>query len=109
LGTLVCVSQAVLDGCPDAPARPIGRVLLQGKTQPIRVFEPLDPSPDSALDAASLKAYRSAFDLMSRGEPGALAAFEILAHQRPHDSLVKMHLERLHAGARDDLIVLTHK
>ena len=112
LGTLVCVSQAILDGCPDAPARPIGRVLLQGKMQPIMVFEPLDPSPAKpgiASDAASLKAYRSAFDLMSRGEPGATAAFERLADRLPLDALVAMHLARLRAGARDDLIVLAHK
>ena len=109
LGTLVCVSQAILDGCPNAPARPIGRVLLQGKTQPIMVFEPCDPLSAGAPDAAYLKAYGSAFDLMSQGTSGAMAAFEALVRLRPHDALVTMHLDRLRAGARDDLIVLAHK
>ena len=109
LGTLVCVSQVTLEGCTNAPARPIGQVLLQGKKQPLMVFEPIHTSDITPSVTAHLQAYESAFELMRQGNSAALRAFESLAEQDPHDPLVAMHLTRLKAGATDALIVLTQK
>lgn len=103
LGTLVCVSQAVLAQCPTFAARPIGRLVLKGKQQPIMVFEPLDmtTTPDSD--------YRQAFECMRSLSADALAAFERLAQERPADRLVAMHLARLRSGESGDLLVLGGK
>lgn len=100
LGTLLCVSGATLSGCPEAITRPIGRLVLQGKSQPLPVYEPV-----AAEDAG----YAAAFDLLRRQAPGALEAFEHLARDRPEDGLVLLHLRRLRAGERGDTIVLDEK
>lgn len=103
LGTTICVSQATLSGCAGWPARPIGQVLLKGKTQTLQVFEPL--APQAAEDAA----YQGAFALLQAGQPEALTAFAALAQQRPDDALVAMHLARLRAGQSGDGLVLKDK
>ena len=103
LGTLVCVSHAVLEQCPSFAARPIGRLLLKGKAQPIMVFEPLDMTTTPDAD------YRQAFECMRSQTPDALAAFERLAQERPLDRLVAMHLARLQRGEVGDLLVMEGK
>ncbi len=102
-GTLVCVSKAILRCCPEWPARPIGQVLLQGKTQPIEVFEPL--APEQTGDAA----YAAAFELLRQQSPQALQAFFELANRRSTDPLVALHLARLRAGQVGELLVLSSK
>ena len=101
LGTTVCVSEATLSGVADAIARPIGRLVVKGKTQALQVYEPLTGARDAAYDAA--------FDLLRQASPQALPAFEQLARERPHDTLVALHCERLRAGAVDDQIRLDEK
>lgn len=102
LGTLICVSEATLAGCPGQIARPIGHLLLKGKTVPLMVFEPMETTaPDVA--------YQTAFELLQNGAIEARAMFEKLAIERPHDPLVKLHLTRLRDGEHGDLIVLTGK
>ena len=103
IGTLVCVSEATLSGCPGWPGRPIGRIVLQGKAQPLAVFQPLEQ------DDVGDDQYQSAFELLRAEHHGALAAFERLAGARPDDPLVIFHLARLRAGKTGDLISLTEK
>ena len=105
LGTWVCVSEATLAGCPDWSVRPIGRVLLKGKTIPLMVYELLDPAQDAGGDPE----FRAAYTLLATQSAQALAAFSELAAQRPNDALVALHLARLSAGHTDDLIVLSQK
>lgn len=103
LGTTLCVSQATLSGCPNWPTRPIGQVLLQGKTQPLQVHEPLAPDAPPDTD------YEKAFALLRAAQPHALAAFAALAQLRPDDGLVAMHLAQLHSGQTGDVLVLKNK
>lgn len=106
LGTLICVSEATLAGCGDAPVRPIGRLRLAGRTGLIQVFEPLQP------EVATLgqdSAYLSAFELMTDESPEARPAFELLSAQRPNDPLVQLHARRLREGEKKDLIELRRK
>lgn len=107
LGTLVCVSATTLAGCPDTPARPIGRLLLKGKSIPLAVFEPLLAAQ---IDDQAYADYLAAYALLRDGQSqSALAAFEksVIAH--PNDKLAAFHLQRLRSGLSDDLIELTHK
>lgn len=108
LGTRICVSEATLSGCPEARVRPIGRLVLKGKTQALKVFEPLtQPLPAAYTPEAD---YLSAYDKMANGEVGqAQECFEALGLQHSADPLVKLHLKRLRDGASDDLIVLADK
>jgi adenylate cyclase len=105
LGTLICVSQATLAGCPQALARPIGRLILPGKLLPLMVFEPIDGTTGAQEDLA----YQQAYELMRGGDGQARQAFEKLATQRPTDALARLHVERLRAGATGDLVMVTSK
>ena len=108
LGTQVCVSQAIVDGCPGAPVRVVGRLVLKGRSQPLRAYEPL--AVMAAAQCASVADYAAAMHLLESGDASAaLAAFETLAASHPHDPLVALHLRRLHEGAGDDLIVMSEK
>ena len=103
LGTRICVSEVTLAGCPDALVRPVGRLVLKGKSKPLMVFEPL-------IDAGGPdRAYEAAFKAMRDEDPDALAAFRALAEQRPDDPLVKLHIKRLESGQSGDLIVMSEK
>ncbi len=110
LGTLICVSEATLQGCEGARVRPIGRLLLPGKTQALMTFEPhLNASTEAVNPPDHWPAYRDAFELMRLGSPQALSAFETLHRAHREDRLVKLHHDRLAAGAVSDLIVIANK
>lgn len=108
LGTRVCVSQAIVAGCPATPVRPVGRVQLHGKANILHAYEPLATlRPGSCTDQG---AYSAAFNHLARGEIAqAQAGLDTLAQHYPQDPLVALHLSRLRAGATDDLIVPTSK
>lgn len=109
LGTSVIVSADTLQGCPDALTRPLGHLLMVGKSHPLMAFEVLDPLGLTPTDTAYYAAYAHAFELMCHGHANALQAFEALVAQRPFDTVAALHLTRLRAGARDDLVVLAQK
>jgi len=106
LGTLTCVSEATLSGYPDNSVRPIGRLLLKGKSIPLMVFELLD---GPALQEKEIQDYVSAYELMRDAQSRALEAFRQLADQRPDDGLIAFHLNRLASGKTGDLIELSEK
>ncbi|WP_407294598.1 CHASE2 domain-containing protein [Stutzerimonas zhaodongensis] len=101
LGTELCVSEAIRESNPEAPMRPVGNVLLKGKEQPLRLYEPCETQPDPL--------YEAAHRLISDGSEDALDAFKRLHAQRPEDALVRYQLERLRSGQRGDVIVMTEK
>ena len=114
LGTKVCVSEALLEGCPGAAVRYVGRLVLKGKSVPLAVYEPL-----ASIDAqacASQQDYEAAMAQLrpetAQGDhpaKDALARFEQMAQAHPADPLVNLHLQRLREGADSDLIVMTEK
>ena len=106
LGTKICVSEATLVGCPDVRARPIGRLVLKGKTQPVMIYE---PDHSQAVAVAPHDEYSHAFDLMRDKDAAALESFKRLASRYPRDSLIAFHLHRLMTGETGDLIVMTEK
>ncbi len=109
LGTWTCVSQATLDGCPGAVARRVGRLVLKGKTECLLVCQPVNDGLEGPIDAVRLQAYEAAYTLMAAESPAALAAFQALAAENAGDPLVRLHLERLTAGALGDMLVMTGK
>ncbi|MEE4238446.1 MAG: adenylate/guanylate cyclase domain-containing protein, partial [Anderseniella sp.] len=106
LGTLVCVSEATLSGCRGVAARPVGKLVLKGKTEPLMVYEPMFAVEGNAVPSGP---YQIAYDLMSAQDPDAREMFEMLLKERPDDGLVKFQLKRLQAGQNGDLIVFTEK
>ncbi|HYC57521.1 MAG TPA: adenylate/guanylate cyclase domain-containing protein [Candidatus Binatia bacterium] len=107
LGTRICISAATVAQCKKEVAlRPVGSLLLKGKTRGVEVFEPLHAEANGAAPA---DAYKQAFDLLESGGDGALHAFRTLAEQHPDDGLVTFHLRRLERGEHGTLIVFTEK
>ncbi|NTV96254.1 MAG: adenylate/guanylate cyclase domain-containing protein, partial [Thiobacillus sp.] len=107
LGTLVCVSEATLSGCTGIVARPVGKLVLKGKTEALMVYQPLIPPEGEA--AAPDPDYEAAYRLMAANDPACLAAFERLAAERPDDPLVRFHLGRLGKGQTGEVIAFTEK
>jgi adenylate cyclase len=108
LGTLLCVSGATLSACAPCPARPVGRLVLKGKTEALPVFEPVTDT--DASERAPLAPYETAFEALREGRDAEAAErLRALQAQWPHDPLVSLHAERLSAGERGDLIVLNAK
>ncbi|MFV3130318.1 CHASE2 domain-containing protein [Niveispirillum sp. KHB5.9] len=105
-GTRVAMSGATAGRCPDLARRPIGRVVLKGKTEPIEVLQPLDKAE---AESAFMIAYGAAYAAMAAGDAGALDAFAALAAERPDDGPSSLHLERLAMGGNRDLVVMADK
>jgi adenylate cyclase len=106
LGTRVCISGFTVAGCPDFIGRPVGTLVLKGKTQGIEAFEPLTEAEAGSSAAA---AYRAAFDLLERQDPDANKAFAALAANYPDDPLAALHLKRLRAGETGTTSVMAEK
>jgi adenylate cyclase len=104
VGTLVCVSANVAERAENFLGRPIGDLLLRGRTESIRALEPLTPV-DYADPATAL--YLEAFVKLEGGNAGAIAAFAALVGSRPSDQLASFHLKRLLNGATGATIALT--
>jgi adenylate cyclase len=109
LGTWICVSDLTLASCSGIATRPVGRLVLKGKTEPLLVHEPIDEQAGSRPDPDFPERYRRAFALLAAGDPEAVAAFVSLERDHPDDPLVALHLRRLRAGERTDLIVMAEK
>ncbi|NIC41582.1 CHASE2 domain-containing protein [Aquabacterium sp. A08] len=93
LGTRLCVSAVTLADCRAVSARPVGRLVLVGKTEPLPVFEPLTPQTPPGY--APLVAYDEAYHALADGDPGAAERFARLHAAHPDDPLVRLHHTRL--------------
>jgi adenylate cyclase len=109
LGTLICLSAETLSGCPGAVVRPVGSLVLKGKSQSLMVYEPITASGGNSGEPERDAAYEAAFALLQQRNPGAREAFEQLARERHRDPLVRLHLERLRAGQQGDILVMEEK
>ncbi|MDB5589564.1 adenylate/guanylate cyclase domain-containing protein [Enterovirga sp.] len=95
LGTRVCVSATVAERAQGFRGRPVGDVVLRGKTEALRAFEPLT---EAASDDAATARYREAFSKLEAADAGAMAAFAAVVGQKPDDRLASFHLKRLLNG-----------
>ncbi len=106
LGTRVCVSETTVAKCQNFMGRPIGSLLLKGKTKPVATFEPLTADE---LNSDRITDYISAFNLMNDNSLEALKAFITIQEKYPKDTLAAYHLKRLNAGESGTTIVLPWK
>jgi adenylate cyclase len=103
LGTSICVSGNVATRAEGFVGRPIGDLLLKGRSEPIRAFEPLTPAEYAGSD---IDTYHKAFSMMEAGDPGSISAFAGLVGNRGTDQLASFHLKRLLNGATGTRISL---
>jgi class 3 adenylate cyclase len=106
LGTRVCISGTTIEQCDDGTFRPVGELVLKGKSESVAAFEPLR---DGDKTHCSIDEYMAAYRMLSASDPLALDAFRKLAGQFPDDPLVAFHLGRLEAGESGSVVVLKEK
>jgi adenylate cyclase len=97
LGTRICVSASVAAAAENFQGRPVGELMLRGRSEPLRAFEPLPPAKYEAPETAL---YAEAFARMAAGDAAAMPAFAALVGAHADDSLAGFHLKRLLNGAK---------
>jgi adenylate cyclase len=103
LGTRICVSAILAAKAKDFRGRPVGDLLLRGRSESIRAFEPLR---EAQYDDPSTKSYLEAFAKLEAGDPGAIAAFAAHVGKHADDQLASFHLKRLLNGATGTRIAM---
>ena len=104
-GTRIAISEDTIRRCPQVPARPLGRIVVKGRGEPLEVYEIVEENA-----RAHMAAYRRAYDLLDVGDAeAASAAFSDLQNLRPDDACVALHLARIRDGQRDTIIIMTSK
>jgi class 3 adenylate cyclase/CHASE2 domain-containing sensor protein len=105
-GTRLCVSDAAKVLCHGIAFRPIGSVILKGKTEALDVWEPLQ---DGAVSEDFLARYTAAFEATHCGASNARDLFAALAGEAPDDPLVQFYFERLSGGELGTKIKMIEK
>jgi adenylate cyclase len=103
LGTRICLGESVAARVPGFTGRPVGDLMLRGRSEPLRAFEPLSAK---AYDEPANQAYLSAFSKLEAGDTAAMPAFAALLGLHGDDQLVSFHLKRLLNGASGIRIML---
>jgi adenylate cyclase len=103
LGTRICVSAVLAGKADDFRGRPVGDLMLRGKTEALRTFEPLSRAQYEDPATAS---YLEAFAKLEANDPSALAAFAAHVGKHPDDQLASFHLKRLLNGATGTRIAM---
>ncbi len=106
LGIRVCVSETTVSGCPDLLSRPIGTLVLKGKTEGIDVYEPLSPERNGS---EAIAVYAEAMTMLRDDDPLAIETFRRVLALDPADALAAFHLNRLESGDTGSRIVMEGK
>jgi class 3 adenylate cyclase len=97
LGTRICVSASVADATKNFKGRPVGDLVLRGRSEPLRAYEPL---PEAAFAGPARTQYCEAFAKLEAGDAAAMPAFAALVGSHADDALAGFHLRRLLNGAK---------
>jgi adenylate cyclase len=96
LGTRICVSATVVNAVENFKGRPIGDLVLRGRSEPLRAYEPLSAA---TFGAPATSQYDEAFAKLEAGDRNAMPAFAALVGSNAEDPLANFHLKRLLNGA----------
>jgi len=103
LGTRICASATLAGKVADFRGRPVGDLVLRGRTEALRAFEPLR---SEIYESPATKSYLDAFAKLEAGDPTAIAAFASHVGNQPQDQLASFHLKRLLNGATGTRIAM---
>ena len=103
LGTRICVSAMVAAKVQDFRGRPVGDLMLRGRTEALRAFEPLRVEQFGDLATQS---YLEAFAKLEAGDPTAMASFAAHVGKHVDDQLASFHLKRLLNGKNGTRIAM---
>jgi len=97
LGTRICVSATIANAVENFRGRPIGDLVLRGRSEPLRAYEPLSAA---SFATPATSQYGEAFAKLEAGDGNAMPAFAALVGSHAEDPLANFHLKRLLNGAR---------
>src|ERR1700676_16797 len=97
LGTRICASAAVAQAAENFKGRPVGDLMLRGRSEPLRAYEPL---PAATFEKPLTTQYSEAFAKLEAGDAAAMPAFAALVGLHADDALAGFHLRRLLNGAK---------
>jgi adenylate cyclase len=97
LGTRICASAMVAARAQGFRGRPIGDLMLRGKSESLRAFEPLGADQ---YEHPATNSYLEAFAKLEVGDPGTIAAFAAHVGKWSEDALASFHLKRLLNGGK---------
>jgi class 3 adenylate cyclase len=103
-GTRVCMSKEIAEHCPEVRVRPIGNVVLKGKTEPVQVVT----LPDDLSELDQIE-YVNAFNALLEHRSGAREQIYALARKHPDDALLGFHQAHLMRGGNTAEIRLEEK
>jgi adenylate cyclase len=103
LGTRILASAALAARVENFRGRPVGDLVLRGRTEPTRTLEPYHAEQ---CDDPATESYQKAYDFLASADPRALPAFAAHVGNFPSDQLASFHLKRLLSGASDTKIAL---
>jgi adenylate cyclase len=106
LGTLMCISGSTVAQCPDHFFRPVGALVLKGKTESIDAFEPIT---EEESKTEWVHRYTEAFEHLAREADDTREMFAALLEDYPGDPLVNLHYDRIMEGTLSSTIVLGEK
>ena len=106
LGTRICVSGETASQCPGYFFRPVGSLILKGKTEAIEAFEPITREQSESM---FMKKYMEAIEHLVKEDPKSAELFDVLKARYPNDPLVDLHYNRIMAGTLSATIVLAEK
>jgi adenylate cyclase len=97
LGTRICVSATIANAVSNFRGRPIGDLVLRGRSEPLRAYEPLSAA---SFGTPATSQYGEAFAKLEAGDGNAMPAFAALVGSHAEDPLANFHLKRLLNGAQ---------
>jgi class 3 adenylate cyclase len=97
LGTRICVSATIANAVENFRGRPVGDLVLRGRSEPLRAYEPLSAA---TFGAPATSQYGEAFAKLEAGDGSAMPAFAALVGSHAEDPLANFHLKRLLNGAK---------
>jgi len=103
LGSRICASATLAAKVAEFRGRPVGDLVLRGRSEALRAFE---PQTRDQYDNAATKSYLDAFAKLEAGDAGAIAAFAAHIGKFADDQLASFHLKRLLNGASGARIVM---
>lgn len=94
LGSSICIGPSTAARLPNRSLRPLGRIDVRGRSEPMEVFEPWP----EALGKSERTTYLKAVALAAIDPLAAAEKLDQLASLRPHDIVPAKLAERLRAG-----------
>jgi adenylate cyclase len=97
LGTRICASATIAEGTENFKGRPVGDLMLRGRSDPLRAYEPLSVA---VFQEPATTQYCAAFAKLQAGDAAAMPAFAALVGLHADDALAGFHLRRLLNGGK---------